>query len=71
MRRSSLTGEWYWLSKDPVNDTDWEDGEPGGVQDGQCVTMSLTSGHDFKWTDKDCCEAVHPVCYRHPVLFPM
>ncbi|XP_034465835.1 uncharacterized protein LOC117776232 [Hippoglossus hippoglossus] len=71
MRRSSQTGEWYWLSNDPVNATNWKDGEPGAVNEGQCAIMSLESGEEFGWSDQDCCKAVRPVCYRRPVLFPL
>lgn len=70
MRRSSLTGEWYWLNQDPVNDTNWDEGEPGAVDDGQCVAMSVESSKDFSWRDEDCCQAINPICYRGPVLFP-
>ncbi|KAF0032009.1 hypothetical protein F2P81_016564 [Scophthalmus maximus] len=71
MRRSSQTGEWYWLNNDPVTDTNWEEGEPGTEDDGQCAIMSLESGKDFGWRDEDCCKAALPVCYRRPVLFPL
>ena len=71
MRRSSQTGEWYWLDNQPVNATNWEDGEPGAVNEGQCAVLSLESGEDFGWRDQDCCQAVRPVCYRRPVLFPL
>eukprot|EP00064_Thunnus_orientalis_P023895 superscaffoldBa00009545_g24156 len=71
MRRSSLTGEWYWLDQAPVNSTNWEEGEPGTVQDGQCVIMSLETSKNFGWSDKDCCRAARPVCYGSPVLLPM
>ncbi|XP_044063209.1 IgGFc-binding protein [Siniperca chuatsi] len=71
MRRSAQTGEWYWLNKDPVNDTNWKEGEPGTVHDGQCAIMSLKSSEDFGWGDEDCCKAAHPVCYSRLVLLPM
>ncbi|CAK6982540.1 IgGFc-binding protein [Scomber scombrus] len=71
MRRSSLNGEWYWLNKDTVESTNWDEGEPGTVQDGQCVSMSLETGKNFVWSDKDCCHAARPVCYSSPVLLPM
>ncbi|XP_045899750.1 uncharacterized protein LOC123967636 [Micropterus dolomieu] len=67
MRRSSLTGEWYWLDQTPVTYTNWAEGEPGGVSDGQCAIMSLNS-EASGWRDKDCCVATHPVCYREPIL---
>ncbi|XP_051255314.1 IgGFc-binding protein-like [Dicentrarchus labrax] len=70
MRRSSLTGEWYWLSGKPVNDTNWAEGEPGTVQDGQCAIMSLEHKKDFGWSDEDCCKDAYPVCYSSPVFFP-
>ncbi|CAB1425652.1 unnamed protein product [Pleuronectes platessa] len=71
MRRSSQSGEWYWLDNEPVNTTNWKDGEPGAVNEGQCAIMSLRSGEEFGWSDQDCCKAVHPVCYRPPLLFPL
>ncbi|XP_071377764.1 IgGFc-binding protein [Centroberyx affinis] len=71
LRRSSLTGEWYWVSKDPVTDTNWEQGEPGTVQDGQCAMMSLDTKKDFSWSDEDCCKTAIPVCYSGPVLLPV
>ncbi|XP_071325852.1 IgGFc-binding protein-like [Trachinotus anak] len=71
MRRSSQTGEWYWLNNDAVNNTKWEEGEPGTVHDGQCAIMSLKSDEDFGWRDEDCCKAAHPVCYSSPVLLSL
>ncbi|XP_062255497.1 uncharacterized protein LOC133965110 [Platichthys flesus] len=71
MRRSSQTGEWYWLNNEPVNTTNWKDGEPGAVNDGQCAVMSLRSEEEFGWSDQDCCKAFRPVCYRPPLLFPL
>lgn len=69
MRRSSMSGEWYWLNRAVVEDTNWEEGEPGPVHDGQCAIMSLEDG--FGWRDEDCCKAAHPVCYKEPVFFPV
>lgn len=71
MRRSSQTGEWYWLSREPVTDTNWAEGEPGTVHDGQCAIMTLKSGKDFGWSDEDCCKDAYPVCYSSPVLIAM
>ncbi|XP_019124146.1 uncharacterized protein LOC109140794 [Larimichthys crocea] len=71
MRRSSYTGEWYWLNKKPVNDTNWAEDEPGTVHDGQCAIMSLDRTKNFGWSDDDCCKDAHPVCYRSPILFPV
>lgn len=67
LRRSSQTGDWYWLSTDPVTDTDWGEGEPGDVNAGQCAMMSQ-NGTDFPWRDEDCCQHALPVCYGQPVL---
>ncbi|KAG7232897.1 hypothetical protein INR49_007961 [Caranx melampygus] len=68
LRRSSRTGQWYWLNNDPVTDTNWRKGEPGMVHDGQCTIMSLDK--DFMWSDEDCCKKAYPLCYRDPVLLP-
>ncbi|KAL6109913.1 uncharacterized protein ACO6RY_12954 [Pungitius sinensis] len=69
MRRSSQSGEWYWLNGAPVNDTNWGGGEPGVVDEGQCAMMSLDKS--FGWSDRNCCEAARPFCYKGPVLFPL
>ena len=61
MRRSSQTGEWYWLNGDSVNETNWGD-------DGQCAIMSLESSTRFGWSDENCCRKAHPICYRDPVI---
>lgn len=71
MRRSSQTGDWYWLNSDPVTHTDWGVGEPGEVNDGQCAIMSQDSSTNFTWRDEDCCKAAYPICYSNPVLLPM
>lgn len=68
MRRSSQTGEWYWLNKEQVNETNWGEGEPGTKDDGQCAIMSLESSTRFAWSDEDCCKKAHPVCYKDPVF---
>nr|XP_057910109.1 uncharacterized protein LOC131105718 [Doryrhamphus excisus] len=71
LRRSSLTGQWYWLNKAPVTDTNWKGAEPNNAQGGQCGTMSLEPGQDFSWIEEDCCKPIRPICYRGPVLFPV
>lgn len=70
MRRSSQSGQWYWLSKEPVTDTNWAKGKPGTVHEGQCAMMTLKS-QDFSWRDEDCCEDAHPVCYKSPIFLPV
>lgn len=71
LRRSSLTGEWYWLNKAAVGATNWAKGEPGTSRDGQCAMMSLDSKDDFGWRDEDCCTDAPPICYKEPELFPL
>lgn len=71
MRRTSQTGEWYWLNKKPVTDTDWAEGEPGTVHDGQCAILRLKNGNVSGWSDAECCKDAHPVCYSSPVFLPM
>ncbi|XP_047455124.1 uncharacterized protein LOC125016595 [Mugil cephalus] len=68
LRRSSLTGDWYWLDGDPVNNTNWGQDEPGRVDEGQCAAMSLESSKNGAWRDEDCCEDLHPVCHKKTVL---
>lgn len=71
MRRSSQSGQWYWLNGAPVNDTNWGWGEPGTVEEGQCAMMSLDINKSFGWSKRHCCEAARPFCYRESVLFPL
>lgn len=71
MRRSSMTGEWYWLNGDTVSETNWAEEEPGTVQEGQCAIMSVDSSKNFGWSDEDCCVKARPLCYKPPVLFPI
>ncbi|XP_068999874.1 uncharacterized protein [Embiotoca jacksoni] len=68
MRRSSLTGEWYWVDGQPAGDTFWGDGEPGAAHEGQCASMSLKN-KKFVWSDEDCCKHIHPVCVKNPIFF--
>ncbi|XP_017296403.1 uncharacterized protein LOC108250845 [Kryptolebias marmoratus] len=67
LRRSSKSGDWYWLSGDPVNSTSWDSGEPGEVEEGQCALMSL--GTSCTWRDEDCCNTHRPLCYTEPSFF--
>ena len=71
LRRSSLTGNWYWVNGETVGNTNWAKGEPGTPQDGQCAIMSLNSTKDFGWSDEDCCKAAHPICYGSPDIFSL
>ncbi|KAM6967766.1 CD209 antigen-like protein A [Aplochiton taeniatus] len=71
LRRSSLTGEWYWLNKAVLGTTLWADGEPGGRLEGQCAMMRLGPDNQLSWSDQSCCEDAHPVCYKDPILFNM
>lgn len=70
MRRSSHSGRWYWLSNEPVTETDWAEGEPSMVNEAQCAIMTLKS-YNFSWRDESCCRDAHPVCYKDPILLPM
>ncbi|KAJ3583256.1 hypothetical protein NHX12_002114 [Muraenolepis orangiensis] len=67
-RRSSLTGEWYRLSKTKIENTHWGEGEPGEPEEGQCAMMSLDPDKDFGWSDESCCTAAVPLCYKDPIL---
>ncbi|XP_054596055.2 IgGFc-binding protein isoform X1 [Nothobranchius furzeri] len=69
VRRSSMTGDWYWLNNNPFTNTNWADGEPGGVEEGQCAVMSLNN--NCGWRDEDCCKAIRPVCYQGPELLKL
>uniref|UniRef100_A0A3B5PSB5 C-type lectin domain-containing protein n=1 Tax=Xiphophorus maculatus TaxID=8083 RepID=A0A3B5PSB5_XIPMA len=62
-RRSSLTGDWYWLDESDFNDTNWAGSEPGDVSEGQCAVMSLEGDGDCGWKDRNCCEDARPLCY--------
>lgn len=70
MRRSSRSGRWYWLSNDPVTDTDWAEGEPGALDHAQCAVLTRRRS-SFAWRDENCCRSAHPVCYKDPVLLPV
>lgn len=70
MRRSSQSGYWYWLSNEPVIETDWAEGEPSVVNEAQCVIMTMKS-YNFSWRDENCCRNAHPVCYKGPTLLPI
>ena len=70
MRRSSQNGEFYWLSEAEVDSTNWAEGEPGTVNDGQCAIMSLKKDKNFGWRGEDCCKAAHPICYSKAIFFP-
>lgn len=67
MRRSACSGQWYWLNNEPVTETNWAEGEPGTVNNAQCVIMTLKSSN-FIWGDDNCCRNAHPVCYKDPTL---
>lgn len=67
-RRSSLTGDWYWLDESDFNDTNWAGSEPGDVSEGQCAVMSLEGDGDCGWKDRNCCEDARPFCYAAPQI---
>lgn len=68
MRRSSQSGLWYWLNDQPVQETDWAEGQPSAVNEAQCAIMT---SYSFSWREENCCKDAHPVCYKDPTLFPM
>lgn len=67
MRRSSMSGDWYWLNGNQLGDTNWDTGEPGTVDEGQCALMSLRN--NCTWRDEDCCNEYQPLCYKEPEFF--
>ncbi|KAJ8004910.1 hypothetical protein DPEC_G00141190 [Dallia pectoralis] len=71
MRRSSLTGQWYWLTQQDVSFTHWGLGEPGSQIQGQCAMMTLDPEGNYTWSDQSCCEALPAVCYQAPVYFAL
>ncbi|CAB1334696.1 unnamed protein product, partial [Coregonus sp. 'balchen'] len=71
LHRSSLTGQWYWLSKAAVSFTHWAKGEPGTPMQGQCTMMTLDPQGNYTWSDQSCCEALPAVCYREPLHLPL
>ncbi|XP_077432997.1 IgGFc-binding protein-like isoform X2 [Vanacampus margaritifer] len=71
LRRSTLTGAWYWINRETVTVSNWKGADPKGTHGGQCVTISLELDQEFDWSREYCCQNVHPICYRGPNLFPM
>ncbi|XP_077577649.1 uncharacterized protein LOC144199706 [Stigmatopora nigra] len=71
LRRSSLTGHWYWLDGVTVTVANWEEAEPEGPQGGRCGTIGLETAQNFSWSRRNCCQKFRPICYRGPSLFPL
>ncbi|XP_053699524.1 uncharacterized protein LOC128746482 [Synchiropus splendidus] len=67
MRLRLLSGDFYWLNKEPLTEMDWCEGEPQ-YEKGHCVAMNV---EDFGWTTEHCCMEANPVCYKEPVLLPI
>ncbi|XP_019896607.1 uncharacterized protein LOC109614795 [Esox lucius] len=71
LRRSSLTGQWYWLTKQNVLFTHWDVDEPGTPMEGQCAMMMLDPHGNYTWSDQSCCEALPAVCYKTPIYLSL
>lgn len=69
LRRSSQTGQWYWLDQHLVSHTDWRGAEPENTQDNQCAMMRRKGGEDFNWSGENCCRSGHPLCYKSAIYF--
>ncbi|XP_061676930.1 uncharacterized protein LOC133501292 [Syngnathoides biaculeatus] len=69
LRRSTLTGAWYWLNKVAVTVSNWVETE--STPRGRCGAINLEPGEDFGWSREDCCQDIHPICYRGPHCFPV
>ncbi|XP_049585310.1 IgGFc-binding protein-like [Syngnathus scovelli] len=69
LRRSTLTGAWYWIDRAPFTVSNWQGGKPEDTHGGHCGTINLEPSQDFGWSHEDCCQDVHPICYREPQLF--
>lgn len=68
LRRSSLTGGWYWYNQAALDVTRWAANEPGHPTEGQCAAMKLD---DYSWSDQSCCKPLPALCYRKPFYFPL
>ncbi|KAL0985329.1 hypothetical protein UPYG_G00155550 [Umbra pygmaea] len=71
LRRSSLTGQWYWLSQQNVSFTHWAKNEPGTTTEGQCAMMFVDPDGNYTWSDQSCCEALPAVCYQGPTYLSL
>ncbi|KAJ0000632.1 hypothetical protein NQD34_012474 [Periophthalmus magnuspinnatus] len=68
LRKSSYSGEWYWISEEPLQHVDWAYGSPDEDDMRHCARISRTDPQRLSWTHHDCCSEARPVCYRHPTL---
>lgn len=58
IRTGSSSQQWSWISGDPLDYTNWEDGYPAATD---CAIVS-TSSSSFKWQDRDCIDTYSIVC---------
>ena len=67
LRRSSLTGGWYWYNQAALDVTRWVANEPGHLPEGQCSVIKLD---DYIWSDQSCCIPLPALCFIKSFYFP-
>lgn len=53
-----ISDDWAWISGDPLNWTNWREGQPDG-DDRDCAYVS---NHSFEWCDYGCWYHVGTLC---------
>ncbi|MGH0145565.1 UNVERIFIED_CONTAM: hypothetical protein FKN15_018658 [Acipenser sinensis] len=64
MRVSLMSGEWYWLSNEPMEYSNWGEGEPSNPFEELCGTIVPKSQQNFPWNN-ECCYINMPfICHK-------
>ncbi|KAK1172354.1 hypothetical protein AOXY_G4906 [Acipenser oxyrinchus oxyrinchus] len=64
MRVSLMSGEWYWLSNEPMEYSNWGEGEPSNPFEELCGTIVPKIQRNFPWNN-ECCYINMPfICHK-------
>ncbi|KAJ8371475.1 hypothetical protein AAFF_G00307930 [Aldrovandia affinis] len=70
LRRSLMSAEWRWLSRERLAVSYWGKGEPNGSLITQCAMMSLEPASMLTWSTAKCCDKWPFICFLPGTDFP-
>ncbi|KAI1885641.1 hypothetical protein AGOR_G00205920 [Albula goreensis] len=70
LRKSLLSGEWRWLTREPMAVDKWSGNQPNTSLLTQCAEMSLEPKTILAWSATSCCDQLPFICFKQGTEMP-